>query len=139
MSLANLSNETIRLSMDQTSEKKVILAVDDEELTRDVLVQALRILGYEAVAASNGADALNLFESCKPSAIITDIHMPEMDGLELLRHVRDKDKALPVILITGYDAGEARLAAESYGASALLIKPFRIHELQEILVKLFSQ
>ncbi len=132
------AQESVAVKMQENTKRKLVLAVDDEDLTREVLAQALTVLGYQAVAVSNGEEALQLYLSRRPAAIITDIHMPKMNGLELLREVKKLDANLPVILITGYDAGEARKAAESYGAKALLIKPFRIHELKDILVEVLK-
>ena len=108
-------------------------------MTRDVLVQALNIMGYNPIFAENGLTALNMVKSDKPDLVITDIPMPQMNGLELLREIRNYDPDIPVILITGFDADEARLAAQEYEASALITKPFRLNQLSELMDKIFAE
>ena len=114
----------------------LVLAVDDEELSLDLLAQALEIFGYKTRTAENGRVALEMLKIEKPDIIITDIYMPEMNGIELLREIRQNYKDIPVILITGFDAEEARKAANDYHADALLLKPFQIVELRDIIESL---
>ena len=88
------------------------MVVDDEEMTRDVLAQALKIMGYNPITAEDGLEALNMIKVSKPDLVITDVHMPKMNGLELLQTAKTFDPDLPVILITGYSADEARTSAD---------------------------
>jgi CheY-like chemotaxis protein len=118
--------------------QKQILIVEDEEIARDVLVQALEILGYGTVGAVNGRHALEQLASNHVDLILTDIYMPEMNGLELLRKLREDGNEIPVILITGFDADEAKQVAEDYRASALLLKPFRLVQLKDLLETIFA-
>lgn len=115
-----------------------ILLVDDEVQVREVINHALTMLGYEVIQASNGREALELFNMNRPDLVISDIHMPEMNGLELLKTIRDGDPELPVVLITGFNVDEARQVAEEYAANALLLKPFRLRQLQQILNELLK-
>jgi len=115
------------------NKKKNILAVDDEELTRDVLDQALNFLGYSTVTAEDGVTALEKINERKPDLVITDIFMPRMTGVELLKQIRRTDKDLPVILTTGFDAQDAKDAAVQYNARAILLKPFHIKELKTLV------
>jgi len=119
--------------------RKTILIVDDEEMTRDVLAQALNIMGFNSISAENGVVAFELVKKNKLDLVITDIHMPRMNGLELLREVKAYDPDLPVILITGFDAEETRLAAKEHEASALITKPFRLNQLGELMNNIFSE
>ena len=123
-------------SLTNTSKSKTILVVDDEEMTRDVLAQALRLMGYNPITAEDGLEAINMIS--KPDLVITDIHMPNMNGLELLQAAKTYDPDLPVILITGFDADEARTSADDFEASALITKPFRLSQLSELMNKIFS-
>jgi len=113
-------------SLTETSKLKTILVVDDEEMTRDVLAQALKIMGYNPITAEDGLEALHMIKDSKPDLVITDIHMPKMNGLELLQAAKTFDPEIPVILITGFDAEEARTSAHDFEASALITKPFRL-------------
>ena len=113
--------------------RKLILVVEDEEIERNLVIEVLDTLGYDAVAAENGQKALDIVAEKDIDLILTDIHMPEINGLELLKRVRDNGKDLPVILMTGFDPAEAREFSEKYEAAALLIKPFRLMELKSIL------
>ena len=113
--------------------RKNILVVEDEEIARDVLIQALETLGFGATGAVNGRHALEQLAQHPVDLVLTDIYMPEMNGLELLKQIRDDGLSIPVILITGYDADEARLKAEQYNAAALLLKPFRLVQLKQLL------
>jgi len=118
--------------------RREILVVEDEEIAREVLIQALETLGFGAIGAINGRHALEVLSDHSVDLVLTDIYMPEMNGLELLRQLRDGGSDVPVILITGYDADEARHAAEQYHAAALLLKPFRLAQLKNLLEAIFS-
>jgi len=113
--------------------KKTILVVEDEEIERKLLSDILETLEYRVAQAQNGREALEIINSQPVDLILTDVHMPEMNGLELIRRVREIGNNLPVIIMTGFDASEAQKCAEKYKASALLLKPFRLQELRDIL------
>ena len=110
--------------------KARILVVDDQpevaHVVRAVLVQE----GFEAETAVNGREALDLLMSALHfDLIITDVRMPEMDGLELLRQARQMRKDLPVILMTGHPTRRNRLDAMEKGAFDYVSKPFGIRVL----------
>lgn len=102
-------------------------------MTRDVLFQALKMLGHTPIAASNGKEALDILQSQNVDIVITDIHMPVMNGLVLLSEIRKLYRKLPVILITGFDAVESRSAVKKGGANALLLKPFKLNEIEDVI------
>jgi CheY-like chemotaxis protein len=116
--------------------KKTILVVEDEEIERKLLSEVLETLEYKVAKAQNGREALEIIGSQHVDLILTDVHMPEINGLELIRRVRETGNNLPVIIMTGFDASEAQKCAEKYQAAALLLKPFRLQELREILAKI---
>ncbi len=120
-------------SKDIVRKKKNILAVDDIALALDVLKQALDVLGYETSTANDGKEALEMIEKEKPDLLITDIYMPGMNGIELLSKVRQFYKELPVILVTGFDADDAIAAAAKDNANAILLKPYHIKQLKELV------
>lgn len=112
---------------------KRILIVEDEEVAREVLVQALELLGYKTLAAENGRYAKQILKHKPVDLILTDIYMPEVDGLELLEYVRSNGYNLPVVLITGFDATEAHQALKKYDRTSLLLKPFRLTTLKSVI------
>lgn len=105
---------------------KYILIVDDTKPLAESIADILQMEGYEVHIATNGVHALNTMASRVPDMVITDLLMPEMDGLSLIRNIRSSEKysAVPVIVLTA-DASEesARLGKEA-GADLLLTKPF---------------
>jgi signal transduction histidine kinase/CheY-like chemotaxis protein len=109
-----------------------ILIVDDEKCVRDLLRDILEQEGYEAVVAEGGRAALNLFEKGNFDAVFTDIGMPDMNGWELSRALRQRDSQIPVAIITGW--GEAVGSHEQQAAQVdwVLTKPFDIPEIAEM-------
>lgn len=88
-----------------------------------LLYEAFTRRGYAVSVAENGVMALDLCEKNQPDLVVTDINMPEMDGLELLRHLRDSNNELPVIVITGHATVETAVNAMKLGAFDYLLKP----------------
>ncbi len=101
-----------------------LLIVDDEERMRRVLELMLARLGYEVVTADNGRAALDLLEQTSVDLILTDLRMPEMDGLALLQALRARGDETPAIVITAYGTVETAVAAMKQGASDYIIRPF---------------
>ena len=82
--------------------EKSILLVDDEEGIRKVLGIALRDMGYRIIAAENGREALRIYKKECPAIVLTDIKMPDMDGIELLRRIKKINPDTEVIMFTGH-------------------------------------
>ena len=112
------------------------LIVDDDIQMLSALKVALTNGGHEVRTASNGSDAVVQLRSFKPRAIITDMRMPTMDGLELLGHVRKTTPELPVILLSAYGTVPAAVQAIQNGATDFLVKPFSQDELDRVLGRL---
>ena len=110
-----------------------ILVVDDEKQVADVLVDYLSNLGYQTVAAYSGYDALSKFKDGDFQLIITDLKMPDMDGMGLLEVVKGWDKRAMVIVITGYGTIESAVEAIKKGAYDFIPKPFKMEELEVII------
>jgi len=106
-----------------------ILVVDDKELMRDSVATTLVRRGHTVVTVGSAATALDKLTSKPCDAVITDLQMPEMDGLELLREIRKIDEQLPVILMTAYGTIETAVAAMKEGAYDYITKPFSGDEL----------
>lgn len=109
---------------------KKILLVDDETDIREVLDIALRDLGYEVLAAANGEQALHIFKAQSPPLVLTDIKMPSMDGIELLKHIKRENPECEVIMITGH--GDMNLAIKSlkHAATDFITKPINVDALE---------
>lgn len=119
---------------------KVILVVDDEESVRQYLATFLTSEGYEAVSAHGGEEALQLIkQGLSPSVVILDIMMPQMDGLETLRKIREIDDGLPVIMLSAVGQTSTIVRAMKLGASDYLTKPFEDEELSITLQKVFDK
>ena len=107
-----------------------ILVVDDERAVRDSLRRALELEGYAIELAGDGNDALSRLESnSEPDAVILDVLMPGLDGLEVCRRLRQSGKQLPVLMLTARGEVENRVAGLDAGADDYVTKPFALEEL----------
>ncbi len=106
-----------------------VLLVDDEVNVRKVLAAMLQQEGHETVLASNGHQALIRLAQGDIDVLITDLRMPGMSGLDLLREVHEKDPELPVIVITAHGSVETAVVALKNGAFDYITKPFEKHDL----------
>ena len=106
-----------------------ILAVDDEDALRTIVQHELQTLGYEVDVAEDGQVALRMLREKKYDLAILDIFMPNVDGMQVLREVREKDLVKKVIMLTGVN--EMKIARESLalGASDFITKPYDINNL----------
>lgn len=108
--------------------KAKILVVDDEHSVRWAFEKALQKAGYEVMLAENGLKGLKLYESFKPDITFVDIRMPEMDGLQVLKNIRERDPEAQVVVMTAYTDMETTVSAMKLGAYDFLSKPFNIDE-----------
>jgi CheY-like chemotaxis protein len=113
------------MRMDAT---KTILVVEDDDAFRRTIIAFLEDCGYEILQAANGREGLDLFLQKHPDAVLTDMRMPEMDGLAMTQRIKETRPATPVIAITGTASNEARQLILQAGAAECLPKP--IHDLQ---------
>jgi CheY-like chemotaxis protein len=109
-----------------------VLVVDDELGPRESLRMLLKP-SYAIQTAENGRTALDLLRRFQPDVVIMDIKMPEMDGLELLRHVKRADPSIEVVMITAYASLETVRHALTNGAFEYLIKPFSRQDLEDVV------
>lgn len=109
--------------------KPHVLVVDDELDTRTYLFSILESEGYSVGTASDGMEALKYVSKNKPDAVVSDVRMPEIEGLELLSKIRFVSPQTHVILITAYADAATVLEVIEKGGDDLLLKPFRNEEL----------
>lgn len=109
-------------------EKLPILIVDDEEKIVDLIKLYLEKEGYDPIVAKNGLEGLNLFKRYRPALVILDLMLPAIDGLEVLRRIREHSSA-PVIILTARGEETDRVIGLSLGADDYVAKPFSPREL----------
>jgi len=105
-----------------------ILIVDDEEMDRILIAEVLRTAGHDPVFAPDGLQALQVFRNSSVDLVVTDIVMPELDGLTLLENLMEEESSAPVIAMSGVTAKDLNAAARK-GAYAVLTKPVDPEEL----------
>jgi len=113
---------------------KRVLVVDDERKMRRVLQMMLEQMEVESLAAENGEQALEIFQAEKVDAVITDLRMPGMGGMEWFKRLRTMDSDVPVIVLTAYGTVETAVEAMKQGAYDFVLKPFDVEAL-EIVVR----
>jgi two-component system copper resistance phosphate regulon response regulator CusR len=106
-----------------------ILIVEDEKDLQNVLANRLKVENYSVDACGNGADALDYISMASYDLIVLDIMIPEVNGLEVLQHIREEGNRTPVLLLTAKDTVEDRVKGLDLGADDYLIKPFAFDEL----------
>lgn len=108
-----------------------VLVVDDSASMRNMVVATLSSAGHTAKDAENGADALKLAQSSSFDAVITDLNMPVMDGITLVKELRalSNYNYTPILLLTTESAGDKKMAGKEAGATGWLVKPFNPEKL----------
>lgn len=118
------------MTADSTTESPYCLVVDDEPRLRQVLVHLMRSEGFTCVEASNGEEALVLLQQHPMTLVISDLRMPKMDGLELLRQTRARWPDVAVMMITAVADVEVAVSCLAIGAMDYLTKPFHLEEVR---------
>lgn len=103
-------------------EKKKVLIVDDDDAFLKAMKVRLETSGYEVIAASNGKEGLEKVEAKHPDAVLLDIMMPDINGLEVLRQIRSRDPHLPVFMLTAYSSAEMKKTERELNATGLIMK-----------------
>jgi two-component system response regulator MprA len=107
-----------------------ILVVDDEPAVRTSLQRALSLEGYDVDLAADGAAALDRLAVAPPDAVVLDVGLPHLDGLEVCRRMRQAGDSTPVLMLTARDAIDDRVEGLDAGADDYLVKPFALRELR---------
>lgn len=118
-----------------------ILIIEDDDIMREMMTQALSDYGHSVSSAENGDQGLKLLDTKNVNLIITDILMPEKEGLETIIHIRQKYNKIPIIAVSGggqINPGNYLDMAKQLGADYILQKPFPIKHLLELVKKCLS-
>lgn len=115
---------------------KKILVVDDEEFIRELYRDELVEEGYQVELAGDGQEAIAMMETFRPDLVTLDIKMPGLDGIEVLRRIREKDASVPVLLVTAF--GEFRQDFSTWASDAYIVKSHDTLELKTTVRKLLG-
>ncbi len=105
-----------------------VLVVDDERTLTDLLTMALRYEGWQVRSAPDGNTAVRQARDWRPDAVILDVMLPDIDGLDVLRRLREDDRDIPVLFLTARDSVAARIAGITAGGDDYVTKPFSLEE-----------
>jgi two-component system chemotaxis response regulator CheY len=116
------------------------MSVDDSASVRQMVAFTLKTAGYDVVEAEDGRDALNKLEETSVNMILTDLNMPNMDGIELIRQVRSggSHKFIPIIMLTTESQAEKKMAGKAAGATGWIVKPFKPEKLLAVVKKVLG-
>lgn len=115
-----------------------ILIVDDNPNMSVLLSDILEIFEYEGNRAEDGVEALEKLNKDKYDMVFTDLRMPKMDGIDLLKAIKNEHPDMPVVVITGYSIGETQNLLLSQKADGMLNKPFKVNEIKDLLERLLG-
>jgi two-component system NtrC family response regulator/two-component system nitrogen regulation response regulator GlnG len=118
-----------------------ILCIDDSPTIQAIVAAVLRQAGMEVVAASSGEEGLDLMRRELPDAVLLDMQMPGMDGLELLQHVSQDAQLsrIPIMFMTADEHDETASKARSLGAREVVVKPLQVTTLRSLVARLLEQ
>ncbi len=119
-----------------------ILVIEDDEALRALMARALRSKGHEVVVARDGAEGLEVSEREHPELVVTDLYMPNVDGIEAIMALRSRDPGLPIVAVSGGDSRASFLALDSagdLGATVVLAKPFLPEQLYDAVSRALGE
>lgn len=121
---------TIVIRGDELVDKKRLLIVDDQVGIRILLLEVFATEGYDTFQAANGRTALDIVRSHRPDLVLLDMKIPGMDGLEILKQIKEHDRTIKVIMMTAYGELDMIKEATDLGALMHFTKPFDIDEMR---------
>lgn len=117
---------------------KKILIVDDNPNMSVLLSDILEIFEYQGTQAEDGEEALEKLKTDEYAMVFTDLRMPKMDGIDLLKAIKIQHPQVPVVVITGYSLGETQNMLLTEKADGFLNKPFKVNEIKDLLAELLN-
>lgn len=115
--------------------KPVILVVDDEEELREILTLILEKMPCTVQLAANGSEGLHLIKTQQIDAVLSDINMPVMNGLDMISEIRSAGSDIPVVILSGYSEAQKIQRAKELGVIDYLFKPFRPQDILKVMEK----
>ncbi len=131
-----MTEHTERLATDIPEQAERILIVDDDPSMRTALMESVRRLGFDVQGANDGADAVERVGRYKPWLVVTDLKMPRLGGLDLIKEIKSRSPHTLMVLMTAYGTVETAVEAMKYGASDYLLKPFSTDLLERVIANL---
>ncbi|MEK7764173.1 MAG: response regulator, partial [Nitrospirota bacterium] len=126
----------VGLATEAPAQVERILIVDDDPSMRTALVESVRRLGYDVQGAVDGADAVERVSRYKPWLVVTDLKMPRLGGLDLIKEIKRRSPQTLMVLMTAYGTVETAVDAMKYGASDYILKPFSTDLLERVIANL---
>jgi two-component system, chemotaxis family, chemotaxis protein CheY len=119
---------------------KIILGVDDSASVRQMVQFTLEKAGYDVILAVDGLDALDKAKQCQVDMVITDLHMPNVNGIELIRMLRADPafKYTPIIMLTTENSMEKKNTGRNSGATGWIVKPFKPEQLIAVVKRIIG-
>jgi len=119
---------------------KIIMTVDDSASVRQMVSFTLKEAGYQVIEASDGRDAILKMRGQQINLIVTDLNMPNMDGIELIKNVRANPtyKFIPILMLTTESQAEKKMEGKKAGATGWIIKPFQPEQLLNVVKKVIG-
>jgi len=120
---------------------KTFLIVDDSASMRQLIAFTIKDAGYDVLLAENGKDALDKMSKAKVDMVITDLNMPEMDGITFIRELRGKAdyKFVPIVMLTTESQEAKKQEGRAVGASGWIVKPFSPSQLMDVVKKFMKE
>ncbi len=115
-----------------------VLLIEDNQNIRENIEELLELSNYEVMTANNGQEGVEAIQSRKPDLILCDVHMPKMNGYQVLEYVKSKPTEIPFVFITSSSQEKDIKKGVLSGADSYLIKPFEIEDLQNTIIKLLG-
>ena len=110
---------------------KRVLIVEDEDSLRYILSEIVSSMGFDVAVARNGKEGLNLFRENPFDMVLTDLRMPFMDGISMSRHIRERSRHTPIILLTGENKDYVFRILQRTQVTSILFKPFRLEDIEK--------
>lgn len=119
---------------------KRIMSVDDSTSVRQLVAMTLTNAGYEVVTAEDGMDAVEKLKSSPVDMVLADLNMPRMDGISLVKHLRDTPayRFIPIVLLTTESQEEKKAQGKAAGATGWIVKPFQQDQLLAVVKKVLG-
>jgi two-component system chemotaxis response regulator CheY len=119
---------------------KTIMTVDDSASVRQMVSFTLKEAGYEVIEAVDGQDAISKINGKALNLIVTDMNMPNMDGIELIKNIRvnSQYKFIPIIMLTTESQAEKKMEGKAAGATGWIVKPFKPEQLLAVIKKVLG-